>query len=148
MDSRVEQEKVHFFEHLSIDRFSRFFLFKTLNNFWSYLRSAFQYTTNILFERWPALVNFRYYQDEILLFLESSLQTYFLSAFNCTYAEYFYGYARKNMGNFFMKGNKKFWVLILTTLMPYIRRKLEKVLSFLNYFEKVIMIFVSKLIEV
>ena len=54
----------------------------------SYLRSAFQYTTNILFERWPFLVNFRYYQDEILLILEALLQSHFLAKFNSTYAEY------------------------------------------------------------
>ena len=91
------------------------------------MRSAFQYTTNILFERWPFLVSLRYYQDEILLLIETALQSFFMKKFNSTYAEYFYGYTRKCTANNMSPKRKMMWVVLLTTFLPYLKRKAEKV---------------------
>jgi len=76
-------------------------------------------------------VNFRYFQDELLFLLETFLQSYFLTKYNATYAEYFYGYARKDISSspITMK-KKKLLVLIFTTFLPYLRKKMEQVYWF------------------
>ena len=124
MDSRVLQTKVHFFEHVSIEKFSeynknikdlhyRLFCFR-------YLNSALQYVTNILFDRVPDLVRFRYWQDEIIFSIDNLLQIWYLKKYGATYAEHYYGYKREFNGSIFP-------VLLVTCVKRYIRKKIEQV---------------------
>jgi hypothetical protein len=127
MDTRVLQTKVHFFEHVSIEKFSE--SKKNLNskiipflffNWFRYLNSALQYVTNILFDRIPELVRIRYWQDEIIFSIDNLLQIWYLKKYGATYAEYYYGYKREINGSLIP-------VLLATCFKRYIRKKIEKV---------------------
>ena len=86
MDSRVELEpKLHFFEHYSLQKGDEF------------LRNALYYSLDILCNRNPAFVRFRYYVLELTSIAELAINAIFLLTKNGSFSEYLYSYKRNNL---------------------------------------------------
>jgi len=94
------------------------------------LRSALLYVVNVLVDRYPSLVPFRYYKDLILSGIEILLQGIYLKKVDATYSEYYYNIQRvlEDGGNS-PKASK--WqllkTLIISVAFPLIKQKIDNV---------------------
>ncbi|KAL4511987.1 hypothetical protein ABPG72_012832 [Tetrahymena utriculariae] len=117
MESRVLDQKVHYFEHLSVEKFEEYF------------RGAYHYVVNIVFDRVLRLVKLRYFKDEILLISESLLQSYYLFVHDSTYAEFFFDLKRFTLDGESPSKKSKILAILIQTLVPYIKAKLDRIFN-------------------
>lgn len=75
------------------------------------------------------LVSLRYLKDEILLAIETLVQSYFVFRHEASYAEYFYDFKRVKASGDNIPKKIKLLVVILTTLMPYLKGKFERIFN-------------------
>lgn len=119
MESRVPLQRVHFFEMVAQDMFTR------------YLRSALVYISNVLFEKIAFLVPFRYRKGLILSIVELLIEYNYLRKHEATYSEYYYGIKRVSQNHnldptMTRLGSLK--TLIVASLIPILKLHLD------NYF--------------
>jgi len=116
MDSRYQIQKVHFFEMIAQEKFSK------------YLRSALLYIANVIFDRYPTLVALRYYKEHILSAFEVILQSIYLKKFGGTYSEFYYNIKRvlKN-GEKEINGSKAHLLktLIVGVIFPLVKQHID-----------------------
>lgn len=110
MENRVELEpKLHFFEHYSLQQMDE------------YLRNAIHYTLEILCDRNPLFVRFRYHVTEIGYLLELLMHSSFIIKKNASFSEYFYSYTRNEI-----TAKRKILSILGLLLHPYLQTKIKK----------------------
>jgi len=121
MESRVPLQRVHFFEMVAQEKFTK------------YLRSALLYVSNVFFDKLPFLVPLRYHKGLILSIVELLIEYTYLRKNESTYSEYFYSIKRVSQNHdtdptISKSGTLK--TLILVSLLPIAKQYID------NYFNK------------
>lgn len=113
-------------------------------NSFRYLRSALLYIANVVFDRYPQLVAFRYYKEHILSAFEVLLQTFYIRKYGGTYSEYYFNIKRvlKN-GEKEITGSKAqlFKTLLIGVIFPLVKQHIDIVYYFIE--SRVILIFTT-----
>ena len=86
-----------------------------------YLRNAIHYTLEILCDRNPLFVRFRYHVTEIGYLLELLMHSFFIIKKNASFSEYFYSYTRNDI-----TARRKILSIIGLLIHPYLQAKIRK----------------------
>jgi peroxin-12 len=90
-------------------------------NMQSLFRTSFNHFFKWLIAQSNRFKCFKYYNDEIYLFIHSSIEFLYLKAYNALFAEYFYGMKRINIKN----NIQRILSIVFSIIVPYFKSKLD-----------------------